>query len=145
GVRVGILMGSAYLFTREIVESGAIVPGFQSEVIGCERTVNLESGPGHASRCGYTPFAREFFRVQQQLKRQGVPADEGRKTLDDLIMGRLRIASKGTARRPGDGQLEHLDEARQREEGMYMLGQVATLRSAVTDIASLHRDVSKGA
>ena len=50
-------MGSAYLFTREIVASGAVVPQFQQEAIDCERTVNLESGPGHASRCAYTPFA----------------------------------------------------------------------------------------
>ena len=46
GVKVGILMGSAYLFTEEIVASGAIVPQFQQEVLDCERTVNLESGPG---------------------------------------------------------------------------------------------------
>src|SRR5262249_19179688 len=57
GVKVGILMGSAYLFTREIVASGAVVPQFQQEALDCERTVNLESGPGHASRCAYTPFA----------------------------------------------------------------------------------------
>ena len=29
GVKVGVLMGSAYLFTREIVDSGAVVPGFR--------------------------------------------------------------------------------------------------------------------
>ena len=57
GVKVGILMGSAYLFTEEIVASGAIVPQFQQEVLDCERTVKLETGPGHASRCAYTPFA----------------------------------------------------------------------------------------
>ena len=33
GVKVGILMGSAYLFTKEIVESGAIVEQFQKELI----------------------------------------------------------------------------------------------------------------
>jgi NAD(P)H-dependent flavin oxidoreductase YrpB (nitropropane dioxygenase family) len=32
GAKVGILMGSAYLFTEEIVASGAIVPRFQQEV-----------------------------------------------------------------------------------------------------------------
>ena len=145
GVQIGILMGSAYLFTEEIVASGAIVPRFQQEVIACERTVNLESGPGHASRCGYTPFAQEFFRKRNELRAQKVAGDESRRVLDDLIMGRLRIASKGTTRVGENGALTTLDEARQHADGMYMLGQVATLRDQVTSIERLHAEVTAGA
>jgi acyl transferase domain-containing protein/NAD(P)H-dependent flavin oxidoreductase YrpB (nitropropane dioxygenase family)/NADP-dependent 3-hydroxy acid dehydrogenase YdfG len=145
GVKVGILMGSAYLFTEEIVVSGAIVPQFQKEVIDCERTVNLESGPGHASRCAYTPFAREFFRLRMEHRESGLPVDESRAVLDDLILGRLRIASKGRARRGVNAELKPLSAGEQRAEGMYMLGQVATLRSQVTRIEALHREVTEGA
>jgi acyl transferase domain-containing protein/NAD(P)-dependent dehydrogenase (short-subunit alcohol dehydrogenase family) len=145
GVKVGILMGSAYLFTREIVDSGAIVQRFQQEVIECEKTVNLESGPGHASRCAYTPFAQEFFRKRHELRDNKVPADEGRKVLDDLIMGRLRIASKGRNREGLNGELKVLDEQRQHTEGMYMLGQVATLRDSVTRVDALHAEVTSAA
>ena len=112
GVKVGILMGSAYLFTEEIVASGAIVPQFQQEVIDCERTVNLESGPGHASRCAYTPFAQDFFRTRIEHRENGLPADESRAILDDLILGRLRIASKGRTRRGLDAELESLTRRR---------------------------------
>ena len=108
GVKVGILMGSAYLFTEEIVATGAIVPQFQQEVIDCERTVNLESGPGHASRCAYTPFARDFFQMRIEHRENGMPADESRAILDDLILGRLRIASKGRTRRGLNAELESL-------------------------------------
>lgn len=145
GVKVGILMGSAYLFTQEIVASGAIVKRFQDEVIACERTVNLESGPGHASRCAYTPFAQEFFRKRIELRDGKVPGDESRRVLDDLIMGRLRIASKGTMRVGPESRLTQLTEDQQHADGMYMLGQVATLRDGVTSIAQLHHDVSAGA
>jgi len=145
GAKVGILMGSAYLFTEEIVASGAIVPQFQREVIDCERTVNLESGPGHASRCAYTPFAQDFFRMRIEHRENGMPADESRALLDDLILGRLRIASKGRTRRGLDAELESLSAIEQRAEGMYMLGQVATLRSQVTRIEALHREVTEGA
>ena len=145
GVKIGILMGSAYLFTQEIVASGAIVPRFQQAVIECERTVNLESGPGHASRCGYTPFAREFFRKRNEMREQKVPGEESRRVLDDLIMGRLRIASKGTTRLGENGALTALDESRQHADGMYMLGQVATLRDAVTSIDRLHAEVTTDA
>jgi acyl transferase domain-containing protein/NAD(P)H-dependent flavin oxidoreductase YrpB (nitropropane dioxygenase family)/NAD(P)-dependent dehydrogenase (short-subunit alcohol dehydrogenase family) len=142
GVKIGILMGSSYLFTREIVATGAVVQTFQEEVVGCERTVNLESGPGHASRCAYTPFAQTFFHMREEMRRNNVPVDESRKILDDLILGRLRIATKGVVRVGDKGELKQLGEHEQRHEGMYMLGQVATLRAAVTDIATLHREVS---
>lgn len=145
GVKVGILMGSAYLFTEEIVASGAIVPQFQQEVIDCERTVNLESGPGHASRCAYTPFAQDFFRMRIEHRENGMPAHESRAILDDLILGRLRIASKGRTRRGLNAELETLSASAQRAEGMYMLGQVATLRSKLTRIEALHREVTEGA
>lgn len=145
GAKVGILMGSAYLFTQEIVASGSIVPQFQQEVIECEHTVNLESGPGHASRCAYTPFAQDFFRQRVELRRKQTPPDESRRLLDDLILGRLRTASKGRKRDGLNSQLEDLTPAQQRAEGMYMLGQVATLRASVTNIDSLHREVTEGA
>jgi acyl transferase domain-containing protein/NADP-dependent 3-hydroxy acid dehydrogenase YdfG len=145
GVKLGLLMGSAYLFTREIVESGAIVQTFQEEVAACRRTVNLESGTGHASRCAYTPFAEAFFAKRRELREAGVPAGEAREILDDLILGRLRLASKGNRRSNTDGVLQELSPEEQRRDGMYMLGQVATLRQEVTDIASLHRAVSADA
>ena len=48
GVKVGVLMGSAYLFTEEIVENGSILPAFQQQAIDCSKTVGLETGTGHA-------------------------------------------------------------------------------------------------
>lgn len=143
GVKVGMLMGSAYLFTREIVEAGAIVEGFQQQAVECARTVNLESGTGHASRCAYTPFAAAFFARRNELKQQAVPADEAREQLDDLILGRLRLASKGSMRVGETGELKTFDAAEQVADGMYMIGQVATLRDTVVDVASLHRSVTE--
>ncbi|MFY9509592.1 MAG: beta-ketoacyl synthase N-terminal-like domain-containing protein, partial [Rubrivivax sp.] len=145
GAKVGVLMGSAYLFTQEIVASGAIVQPFQQVVLDCSHTVNLESGPGHASRCGYTPFAADFFRQRSEMRRSGVPGDESRRVLDDLILGRLRIASKGSKRDGLNAPLQKLSAEQQHDEGMYMLGQVATLRDRVTSVEALHAEVTAGA
>jgi hypothetical protein len=49
-VKIGVLMGTAYLFTQEAVAGGAIVPRFQKEAITTQETVLLETGPGHAIR-----------------------------------------------------------------------------------------------
>ena len=148
GVRIGVLMGTAYLFTEEAVATGAIVGTFQEEAVRCSRTVLLESGPGHATRCADTPFFETFRQTRRELIGTGVHPDDVRQKLEALNLGRLRIASKGIAR-AGEGQHQPSGYAvvgkdDQRTEGMYMIGQVAALRQATCRLADLHHAVSIG-
>ena len=143
GMKVGALMGTAYLFTHEIVSTGAIVQGFQEQAVACARTVNLETGPGHATRCADTKFAHDFFEARRVLMRENRNADEIRDTLEDLNLGRLRIASKGK-NRDESGKVVDIDPAQQLTDGMYMIGQVATLTDTPLSVAELHDRVSNG-
>ena len=149
GMKVGALLGTAYLFTEEIVATGAIVPGFQDVALRTEQTVLVESGPGHAVRCAPTDFVRLFEGEKQRLRQEGRPAEEVRGALEDLNLGRLRIASKGITRAvnsvPGPSQFLHLDADGQQREGMYMIGQIAALRSERCTIRKVHEDVCLGA
>jgi acyl transferase domain-containing protein/NAD(P)H-dependent flavin oxidoreductase YrpB (nitropropane dioxygenase family)/NAD(P)-dependent dehydrogenase (short-subunit alcohol dehydrogenase family) len=146
GVRIGVLIGTAYLFTSEAIATGAIVPGFQEAALRCERTILLETGPGHEVRVCPSPFAETFERERQRLRAEGRPADEARAALERLNAGRLRIASKGLERSDGAGSpLVKVDRDDQRRRGLYMVGQVAALRDRVTTIADLHREISTGA
>lgn len=145
GVQIGIILGSGYIFTKEIVDSGAVLPNYQQQALSCVQTVSLESGPGHSSRCAYTPFASDFFKQSQLLNQNDVPADERRGVLDDLILGRLRIASKGCVRDSKTGKLQQCDEQQQQRDGMFMLGQLAVLRKDIVDIKTLHKQVSQDA
>ncbi len=140
GMKVGVLMGTAYLFTEEAVQGGAILSGFQQQALQCETTINLESGPGHATRCAVTPFAHEFYATRRQMLAAGHSAEDIKNTLEDLNIGRLRIASKGLTR-DTEGKLVTVDPERQLTEGMYMIGQVATLRQRVITVQSLHEEV----
>ena len=145
GIKVGVLMGSAYLFTEEIVSSGSIVKTFQKQVLECEKTVGLETGTGHASRCGDTEFAKEFLKLKAKMLAEGKNADEIRDALEDLNLGRLRLASKGKERAGPEGRISNVPVKRQVHDGMYMLGQVATLSSEVNTVERLHQSVSEGA
>ncbi len=100
-MKIGVLMGTAYLFTHEAVRSGAILPEFQHRARTCQETILLESSLGHATRCVNTPFAEEFNRVRTELIRSGKSTDEIGEQLERLNVGRLRIASKGVTR-PSD-------------------------------------------
>ncbi|MCP6761109.1 MAG: acyltransferase domain-containing protein [Fischerella sp. CENA71] len=142
GMRIGVLMGTAYLFTQEAVTCGAIVPKFQEQALACNHTINLETGPGHASRCVVTPFAQEFYTTRREMLAAGNPPEEIKDTLENLTLGRLRIASKGL-QRTADGQVQTVDEPQQLTDGMYMIGQVATLRHQVCTVRELHQDVSE--
>ncbi|WP_293372991.1 type I polyketide synthase [Nevskia sp.] len=143
GMKVGCIMGTAYLFTQEIVDSGAVVKGFRDAAISCDKTVNFETGPGHSTRCVDTPFFREFRDARKELLREGVGADELRDRLEDMNMGRMRVASKGL-NRDASGQIVTVSEADQYKDGMFMIGQVATMRDGVVTLDALHREVTEG-
>jgi len=153
GAGVGALLGTAYIYTREAVESGAIVETFQQEALRGKTTVLLESGPGHEIRCLDTPFAAAFASERERQRAEGRSADEIRLALEKLNIGRLRIAAKGIDRHAvtdsssGNGearQYVHLSEEQQRDQGLYMIGQVAPLREQVTTMADLHASICDG-
>ena len=148
GVRLGVLMGTAYLFTHEAVTSGAITARYQQEAVQSRQTVLVESGVGHMTRCLPTPFVAAFAQRKRDLLQAGADGDRVRQELEDLNIGRLRMASKGINRNPdaatqaGAPSYVTLDEQDQYQQGMYMIGQVAGLRNEVCSLEELHREVS---
>ena len=146
GVKIGILMGSAYVFTREIVETGAVLPAFQETIRDATDTVNLTTGPGHVSRGARTPFVEDFLAAQKRLKADPeVPEEEVSRQLDAMILGTLRAAAKGQMRTGAGGALEEIGPEAQARTGMYMIGQVASLRDDFCTVSGLHLDVTDGA
>ncbi|MGW2284519.1 SDR family NAD(P)-dependent oxidoreductase [Streptomyces phaeochromogenes] len=144
GAAVGVLMGTAYLFTDEAVECGAVQPLFQQQVMAATRTALLETAPGHATRCVPSPFSENYREFEAELRERGVPERRIWEELERLNVGRLRIASKGIER-DATGELAAVAEERQLSEGMFMAGEVAVLRSATTTISALHGSVTTGA
>jgi len=149
GVKIGVLLGTAYLFTKEAVDAGAIVRTFQREALRCDRTVLLETGPGHAIRCVPTPYVDYFEQQKRHLEATASSAEEARVALEMLNVGRLRIASKGITRpsspeehKPAVDGFIKLSQTEQRQDGMYMIGQVAALRKEICTIQQLHHTVT---
>ncbi|MGW7110979.1 SDR family NAD(P)-dependent oxidoreductase [Streptomyces xanthophaeus] len=143
GARIGVLMGTAYLFTAEAVTAGAVLPGFQAAALDCETTVLLRTAPGHATRCAATEYAGTFEAARLRLTQDGTDPREAWEELERLNLGRLRIASKGL-RHGSAGPVPATEEEQQRD-GLFMLGQAATARSATTTVAALHAQVTEGA
>lgn len=140
GVKVGVLMGTAYLYTQEAVQTGAIQEEFQVQAMQAKDTVLLETAPGHETRCLNTAFANYFNTEKAKLLAAGTDKKEVWEKLEKLNVGRLRIAAKGIERQ-GD-QLVNIPKDDQLDLGMYMIGQIATMHNKVLTLEELHQNVS---
>ena len=69
--------------------------------------------------------------------------DEVWQSLEKMNMGRLQIAAQG--KRWVDGIILDVDETVQENEGLYMIGQVASLKHATLTIKDLHQNVTSAA
>lgn len=142
GVKVGVLMGTSYLYTKEAVSTGAIGDQFQEQARLSADTILLETAPGHETRCLNSPFATFFNEEKEKLQKEGIDKKEIWAKLETLNVGRLRIAAKGIERR-GD-QLVTIDEKEQLTLGMYMIGQVASMCNEIVSVLDLHKEVADG-
>ena len=121
GMSVGVLMGTAYLFTEEAVKSGAVTQGFQDEAMNCSETALLQSGVGIYTRCAKTGFCDEFDNARRELVLQAKSENEILMALELLNIGRLRIASKGVVRMTApdnEGRYRPVDLETQRRDGL---------------------------
>jgi acyl transferase domain-containing protein/NAD(P)H-dependent flavin oxidoreductase YrpB (nitropropane dioxygenase family)/NAD(P)-dependent dehydrogenase (short-subunit alcohol dehydrogenase family) len=139
-IRTGILMGTAYLFTEEAVRYGAIGALFQQQLVLATGTRLLETAPGHATRCLSTPFVDEFQHRKNAWLEEGKNERDIWRELEQFNLGRLRLASKGL-RRQGDS-LEHVDDAEQLSDGMFMAGDISLLRNQTSTLHQLHEEVT---
>jgi Dioxygenases related to 2-nitropropane dioxygenase len=132
GVRIGLQLGTVYLFTEEAVESGAIVRDYQQSVIGNNSLAVLETGPGHAFRCLSNVFTKEFNQKRSELLSQGVPGKEISAELERMVAGRGIIAAKGlkilNLIEDQNPEVAKVSEEEQISQGLYLTGQVAVLR-----------------
>lgn len=140
GVKVGVLMGTAYLYTQEAVRTGAIQQEFQQQAMQAKDTVLLETAPGHETRCLNTAFALHFEEEKKKLQATGMDKKQIWEQLEKLNVGRLRIAAKGIDRQ-GEA-LVTIPQNQQLDLGMYMIGQIATMHNQVITLESLHHDVA---
>lgn len=148
GVQFGFIVGTAYLFTREIRESAAITPAFQQVALESGHTAILETRAGHAIRCAPTALTSAYYREKADLLSQAVAPAEVHERLEKIYIGRLRLAAKGVKRAKvsnGDEELVTVNETEQMKEGLFMIGEAAALLDHVMGMADLHRSLCSDA
>ncbi|GHT78418.1 hypothetical protein FACS1894104_1570 [Actinomycetota bacterium] len=137
--KVGLLVGTAYLYTDEIVASGAITAEYRQLLIKGKKTVLLKSGSGQESRAVPSAFTELFRSEYARMLAEGMESTQILMKLEELNLGRLRIAAKGLERL-GD-EIVELTQAQQLERGLYMTGAVTPLIDEATTIDALHQSL----
>ena len=140
GAKIGVLMGSSYLYTKEAVETKAILPEFQKLAIEENATVILQAAPGQETQSIKSPFTEYFGKEKEKLQQQNLDSKEIWIRLEELNLGRSRIATKGIERIGTD--LVKLNEEEQKEKGLYMIGQIAALNQKEMTLDELHKHVA---
>ena len=95
GVKVGIQVGSAYLFTREIRETGAIQEVYQEVVCRGDRTILTGETVGLTSRTVPTPFTEKMVDIEYDQLGRKIPLSERKDKFEQENIGSLLIGAKG--------------------------------------------------
>ena len=137
GARIGVLMGTAYLFTDEAVASGAI----QRRLPGGGARLRAHRAPRHGARPLH-PLRRDATTCARSRERARLRG-RGHARRRDVGGARAAQPRSPAHRRQGPASATATRSSRstarrQRREGMFMIGQVAALRGERTTIAELH-------
>ncbi len=143
GVRCGQQMGTAYLMTREAVETGAIRPEYQRQIASADQTVLMGETVRAPTRVLPTEAAGRIFESELERERSDAKLHAKKSAFEHDNLGGLRAAAKGQKIVAVDAikgaTFAELDVSQQQEQGLYHAGQVAALLSETRTMAEFHR------
>jgi malonyl CoA-acyl carrier protein transacylase len=137
-----VQMGTAYLATREIVETGTLVPLYQRMILQSapEGTVVSGQDTGLRVRSLKSPRVAAILSLERAFAAGHHDEASFRKEMEEMAAGSLYAAARGQDR-PGGAPL---DEAACLERGQFMSGTCAGLIREARELKSLHLELAEG-
>ena len=137
-----IQMGTAYLATREIVETGALTALYQRMVLESPPGGTVVSGKdtGLRVRSLRTPRVEAILSLEKKFAAGHQDEATFRTGMEEMAAGSLFAAARGKERK-GEAPL---DEQTCLERGQFMSGACAGLICEVRKLRSFHRELAEG-
>jgi len=137
-----IQMGTAYLATREIVDTGALSPLYQRLILQAAPGDTAVSGEavGLRVRSLKTPKMGAILTLEEEFASGREDEAAFRQRLEALTARSLLVAARGVDRPGGPA----LDEPACLKEGQFMSGAAAGSLAEVRTLAELHRELAQG-
>ncbi len=146
GLRVGLQIGTAYLASREAVETGAITPTYQTLTLESDKTVVIGKTVNTRARAAQSPMTKQLIAREWERARNGVPLTVRKELYEKDNLGALRLASKGCAIDPATAASDcpvfcQLSPEQQIERGLYLMGQSVSLIDQVKSLAEINEEI----
>nr|WP_321258513.1 SDR family NAD(P)-dependent oxidoreductase [uncultured Pseudodesulfovibrio sp.] len=136
----GVQMGTAYLATREILETGALRQQYQELIVDAKPGGTVLSGEsiGLRVRSLRTPKLDDICTLERNFVAKNVDESKRRLELEKISIGTLFVAARGINQTDNST----LNDDHCLREGQFMSGAVAGNISDVVSLDKLHTDVA---
>ena len=141
GAKIGIQVGTAYLFTREIVALKSIGNLYQNTLTRSRKTIVTGNTVGLASRTVPTPFALKLVENEHRRIQQGMGLTERKTVFETENLGSLLISAKGflpDIHGQRQGELTYFSEEEQYEKGNFLVGESLAFLNPGISIQDIH-------
>ncbi|MCG3222120.1 MAG: nitronate monooxygenase, partial [Candidatus Heimdallarchaeota archaeon] len=142
-----IQMGTAYLFTEEIVKSKALSPMYQEKVLDNFGTKVIGTTVNTRARAVTTDFVHSTLKKEFERVKEGIPITERKEAYEKDNLGALRIATKAEIWNndhiPGGDTTQFVQVTPKQQEklGCFMTGEIASIKRNIIRIENLHYDI----
>lgn len=146
-INPGIQMGTAYLFTDEIVKTKALTSLYQEKLLDSNITRVIGSTVNTRARVIPSEFVSQTIENERIWIKEGLSISERKKLYEKDNLGALRIAAKAEIWNEdyvpeGDlTQFNLVDEKDHVSLGCFMAGEIISLKRNVVQIKDLHYDI----
>ncbi|MBF0411502.1 MAG: SDR family NAD(P)-dependent oxidoreductase [Desulfamplus sp.] len=141
GVKIGIQVGTAYLFSKEIVETKSIKEQYQTILCEEDETMVIGNSVGLASRTAPTEFAKKMIQKEKEMIKKGEKLEDRKRAFEKNNIGSLLIGSKGFLpdfKNPGEENYRWFEGEEHKTRGNFLSGDALAFFKDTTTIDQIH-------
>lgn len=141
GAKIGIQVGTAYLFADEIVATQCIKPQYRDILLAENETMVIGKSLGLASRTAPTRFARMMLETEALMLKNKESLEDRKRAFEKKNIGSLLIGAKGFLpdfKNPGPENYTWFDDEEHREKGNFLVGDSLAFFDKTVTIKQIH-------
>ncbi|MFO7886217.1 MAG: SDR family NAD(P)-dependent oxidoreductase [Desulfobacteraceae bacterium] len=125
GAKIGIQVGSAYLFSKEIVDTKSMTKQYQEIISKENETMVIGTTVGLASRTAPTDFAKMMIETEKEMIRKKEKLEVKKRAFEKKNIGSLLIGAKGFLpdfNHPGSENYHYFEGIEHKKHGNFLVG-----------------------
>ncbi|NOX32435.1 MAG: acyltransferase domain-containing protein [Deltaproteobacteria bacterium] len=141
GAKIGIQVGTAYLFADEIVATKCIKSQYRDIIIKENETMVIGKSLGLWSRTAPTKFARMMIENEAEMIKNKESLENRKRAFEKRNIGSLLIGAKGFLpdfKKPGPENYTWFEDEEHKEKGNFLVGDSLAFFEGAVTIKKIH-------